>query len=827
MFLRLLLLLSLSTEALGGCNLCADGSDVEKPDFVLDIKEPVPLKTCRDLSNALVFVDAGSDNCFKTQALGRLCGCPVTEGSCSICQGGEEVLKPLQLLEGLIDMSNEEELLGRPTRVERTCGYADSIISQYQSGDQKCLDLPYDDLRRYCGCPGDEEQSNQCTLCPGGEILPTSTDLSTIHFTLNGDLLTCQDAQELADREEQGSFTCSAMQSIASLCGCPSPRENSCRLCSEGETVRHGLKAIMGYANERISCNAFEAQLLNMPSNSSQCLELTRKNETLFAQQCGCSNVEEKFGSCTLCPNGEPPPFLDLKVEEAGGGRTCGVIDNITRALPKESELCATMQLVRKYCGCEPARENSCNLCRGDADMAKPTNKVIFNYGATGDLFDVESIEDIDVGNEYSCALADSAYSALYSENDDWCYWNQLMRGEVCGCSDTSESQALLWTQRFSGSLSLVGSLVIAIYILTKRKSERFMAYNQIVFCISFFDMLSSIAYIIGTSFTPVELGLQGAVGNEATCGFQAWLFQIGFTSVYYNVVLCLYFLFIVKYNWSDWRFRKIDKRVHLTVCTVGVATSFAVIPFAMPDWRWCYLGTPPQSDSWLPGIFLFVVPVASCILAMTIVMFMFVRYVRSAGRGLSVELRVDPRESKIHVLIRRTMWQSFWFLAAFYAVWPIQFAAFLIRTVPSNYWVFLLAAAFGPLQGFLNALVFFFRERKVLHKLFTAWLERRRQRRAVSSEELVDVVSDVAGETGNTGQLQPRSQPWSNAECPRSSSLYADADPLEQNSMDDEIIADDECSNAVLEHAIHTGMLDEAEMALFHQDLAAYEQRN
>ena len=33
--------------------------------------------------------------------------------------------------------------------------------------------------------------------------------------------------------------------------------------------------------------------------------------------------------------------------------------------------------------------------------------------------------------------------------------------------------------------------------------------------------------------------------------------------------------------------------------------------------------------------------------------------------------------------------------------MWPIQFAAFVIPTVPKNYWSYLLAAMFGPLQGF------------------------------------------------------------------------------------------------------------------------------
>ena len=47
----------------------------------------------------------------------------------------------------------------------------------------------------------------------------------------------------------------------------------------------------------------------------------------------------------------------------------------------------------------------------------------------------------------------------------------------------------------------------------------------------------------------------------------------------------------------------------------------------------------------------------------------------------------------------------------------PIQFVAFVVPTVASNYWIYLVAAIFGPLQGFLNAVVVFLRDRRALQK--------------------------------------------------------------------------------------------------------------
>jgi hypothetical protein len=62
------------------------------------------------------------------------------------------------------------------------------------------------------------------------------------------------------------------------------------------------------------------------------------------------------------------------------------------------------------------------------------------------------------------------------------------------------------------------------------------------------------------------------------------------------SVFLCGYFLLIAKYDWSERKFNKVAQFVHLDVGAVSLGMACAVIPFASPDWRWCYLGTPPQA---------------------------------------------------------------------------------------------------------------------------------------------------------------------------------------------------------------------------------------
>ena len=79
----------------------------------------------------------------------------------------------------------------------------------------------------------------------------------------------------------------------------------------------------------------------------------------------------------------------------------------------------------------------------------------------------------------------------------------------------------LVWAQRCSGILSLIGSTTIIVFVLTKKAKNRWNTYNQVVLSISVFDSLSSMAYIFGTSLTPANLGLYGSIGNEDTCTFQ------------------------------------------------------------------------------------------------------------------------------------------------------------------------------------------------------------------------------------------------------------------------------------------------------------------
>lgn len=54
--LMLVLLFFAARQAESVCNLCFDGEAITKPEYSLDIKEPVPVGTCQDLVSILALI---------------------------------------------------------------------------------------------------------------------------------------------------------------------------------------------------------------------------------------------------------------------------------------------------------------------------------------------------------------------------------------------------------------------------------------------------------------------------------------------------------------------------------------------------------------------------------------------------------------------------------------------------------------------------------------------------------------------------------------------------------------------------------------------------
>ena len=159
--------------------------------------------------------------------------------------------------------------------------------------------------------------------------------------------------------------------------------------------------------------------------------------------------------------------------------------------------------------------------------------------------------------------------------------------------------------------------------------------------------------------------------------------------------------------------------------------------------------------------------------------------------------------------------------------VWPIQFAAFVIPTVPSNYLIYLLAAILGPLQGFLNALVVLCRDRKSIQRRakesITKLLPQRSTKRtsAGSSES---VGADLAGGTEAKQMVEYSAEIEEAAQLEigvgRLERLEEEGNtPEAEGNLSDEAL--DESDEGLLEHAINAGLLNEDDRELFRESIA------
>jgi hypothetical protein len=260
--LPLVLLLSTfkGTHCFLSCSLCSDGSIVTKPDYFLGWTIPVVVNTCKDLSDILLFFDADSDEYRGITSYSAICGCPVAENACSICEGSQNITKPKQVLDGLVDFTLVNCLdfdLLSANGIAFTCAFAESHMQRFQTGQAECLELPFDDLRRYCGCPSEDgEESNEYTLCPEGEIVPPQSGVDTFINIRNEDTVFGEEDKRLVAQTEKGVGVCNQIQRLSTLCGCPIP-ENACRLCKNRGYVTKTGTVITTPSVECVQCKSF------------------------------------------------------------------------------------------------------------------------------------------------------------------------------------------------------------------------------------------------------------------------------------------------------------------------------------------------------------------------------------------------------------------------------------------------------------------------------------------------------------------------------------------------------------------------------------------
>lgn len=132
--------------------------------------------------------------------------------------------------------------------------------------------------------------------------------------------------------------------------------------------------------------------------------------------------------------------------------------------------------------------------------------------------------------------------------------------------------------------------MAIIYDILSRGRSKRKTAYHQLVLGVSGFDAISSMAYILVGVMAPRDGGFYLSLGNDTTCSAQAFMIQLGLTSMFYNLFLSLYFMMVICHNWKEHNFKPLMKYVHLAVIVVGLGLACGALPFYGPQFGTCYV---------------------------------------------------------------------------------------------------------------------------------------------------------------------------------------------------------------------------------------------
>ena len=273
------------------------------------------------------------------------------------------------------------------------------------------------------------------------------------------------------------------------------------------------------------------------------------------------------------------------------------------------------------------------------------------------------------------------------------------------GATTVQQKQALLWVSRVASILSFFGASYI-IYDSLKDRSSRSMTYNQLLIGMAVFDIVTAFAWVFATG--PIDEDqashVEGAIGNERTCMAQAFFIQLGFTSIFFNVSLALYYVLVIAYDWREFHLKQIRKYLLSLPVIVGFGLAIGVLFKSHWIEYGCHILPPPEGDMWAALVFV-VLPLGFSIASITTCMLMiFFQVHERAEKSKKWSIGIG-QASRVEQAV---FWQCLFYVCAFYITWPVLFSVYLASIdVNGPLGLTILVAYCAPIQGFHNALVY------------------------------------------------------------------------------------------------------------------------
>ena len=330
-----------------------------------------------------------------------------------------------------------------------------------------------------------------------------------------------------------------------------------------------------------------------------------------------------------------------------------------------------------------------------------------------------------------------------------------------------TQKKALSIIPHVTGALSMLGSFSILYDIWSDRKRKLQKTYYRILLGMSCIDFITSFWLALSTWPIPRGTpGVYGASGTTQSCTAQGFFVQLMVLSPCYNLNLSLYYLLLGKYHLTDEEIAKrFERYMHGISFIVGFGFAILGLPLTLYNNAnlWCWIAAYPSNcednsgnhgdvecerghNAWLYRWIIFYGPIWGIIIAITGSIIMLTRSVKRDEKviiemqkqiraqrpsfvqqvqdmqnqiestnsiGCDEQARVSAPlamlETHRYERSRQIFRQALFYLCVFYITW--LFATlnrmYQLITGASSYPLVALHSFFGPLQGFLNFVVY------------------------------------------------------------------------------------------------------------------------
>lgn len=452
------------------CSICPNPQDsIALPNASIPV-----FGTCGDLDAVVSLFTRDSDTCKLIQSVSSLCGCPVSNTSCFLCDGNYDGPN--------IDSSRPVPYLFNAPGINITCDIAQAYLHSISSADPTCA-VTKSLVGPYCGCPGAASSvgnnggnGNPCSICQTSNLIVANRSLD---LGLNLSFLqTCGDLENIANTYWQdGSQTCQAVQTLGPFCGC-------------------------------------------LPANT------TESSRCTF-----CANFNDySFPSKSL-------PFLQNQFSLAGMAPTCGLIEAALHSVSSDDAVCSNVRMFASYCGCPPI-PHYCSYCPKTFDIMTKPDRVIPAFSKFSGLSDLTcrdilwtqyQLPDSSpacwmiTGKSFQCGCNNGEYDYLGSNSD--AKKNKLVWIPRCSAflSICGSLYILIDVYRnHRKKLDLYHELIASMSL-----------YDFLGSSATAFTTLPIPVY----DHDGLPTGIHGARGNDATCKLQGFFVQLGYTGRYTHLL--------------------------------------------------------------------------------------------------------------------------------------------------------------------------------------------------------------------------------------------------------------------------------------------------